>query len=257
MRVLILAAGYGTRLYPLTKDTPKPLLPIQGKPLVDYLLEKVQNLPDLRAVMVVTNNKFFPHFQNWAKQHQNFKNESPLKENSPRAQIRILNDGTDSNENRLGSMGDIDFVLRKEAINEDLLVLGGDNLFNQGLDEFVQTAKNKSPRVTIGLFDLRDKGAAKNFGVVSLDQKKRVVSFEEKPQNPQSSLIGMCLYYFPKDSLGLIRDYLNETKRADTSGDYIQWLFKKEDVYAVVFQGKWYDIGSLEAYEEAQKSFRN
>ncbi len=245
MQALILAAGYGTRLYPLTKNTPKPLLPIQGKPLVDYLLEKFQNIPDLRVVMVVTNNKFFPHFQNWAKQHKNFK-----------AEIRILNDGTDSNETRLGSMGDIDFALRKEAVKEDLLVLGGDNLFDQGLDEFVQTAKKKSPRGTIGLFDLKDKRTAKNFGVVSLDQEKRVVSFEEKPQNPQSSLIGMCLYYFPKDSLGLIRDYLNESKRADTSGEYIQWLFKKEDVYAVVFQGKWYDIGSLEAYEEAQKNFR-
>ena len=245
MQILILAAGYGTRLYPLTKDTPKPLLPIQGKPLIDYLLEKVQNLTDLRVVMVITNKKFFPHFQNWAEQHRNLK-----------AAIHVLNDGTDSNETRLGSMGDIDFALRKEAVDEDLLVIGGDNLFNQGLDEFVQTAKKKSPRVTIGLFDLKDKQATKNFGVVSLDQKNRVVAFEEKPQNPQSSLIGMCLYYFPKDSLGLIRDYLNDSKRSDTSGDYIQWLFKREDVYAVTFEGKWYDIGSLEAYEDAQKSFR-
>ena len=245
MKTLILAAGYGTRLYHLTKDTPKPLLPIQGKPLIDYLLEKVQKLSDLKVVMVITNKKFFSHFQNWTKQHQNLKFE-----------IRILNDGTDSNETRLGSMGDIDFALRKEAVDDDLLVIGGDNLFNQGLDEFVQTAKKKSPRVTIGLFDLKNTEAAKIFGVVSLDGKNRVVSFEEKPQNPKSSLIGMCLYYFPKDSLGLIRDYLNDSKRFDTTGEYIQWLFKREDVYAVTFQGKWYDIGSLEAYDDAQKNFR-
>lgn len=247
MQTLILAAGYGTRLYPLTKDTPKPLLPIAGKPLIDYLLEKVQNLSDLRALMVITNNKFYPHFQAWAKQQRNLL---------VKFEIRILNDGTDSNETRLGSMCDIDFALRKEAVDEDLLVVGGDNLFNQGLDDFVQTAKKKSPRVTIGLFDLKDKQAAKIFGVVSLDEKKRVVSFEEKPQNPKSSLIGMCLYYFPKDSLGLIRDYLNDSKRSDTSGDYIQWLLQREDVYALTFQGKWYDIGSLEAYEEAQRSFK-
>jgi len=245
MQILILAAGYGTRLYPLTKDTPKPLLPIQGKPLVDYLLEKIQHLIGLNRIMVVTNKKFHPRFQNWKNQHKDLK-----------VPLSVLNDGSDKNENRLGSMGDINFAVHKEAVEEDLLVVGGDNLFDQPLDEFVQTAKKKSPRVTIGLFDLKDQRAAKNFGVVSLDEKKRVISFEEKPQNPQSSLIGMCLYYFPKDSLGLIRDYLNESKRADTSGEYIQWLFKKEDVYAVVLQGKWYDIGSLEAYEEAQKNFR-
>lgn len=245
MQVLILAAGYGTRLYPLTQNTPKPLLPIQGKPLIDYLLEKIQSLADLRKVTVITNNKFFPHFQSWAGQHRNFKVE-----------IRILNDGTDSNERRLGSMGDIDFALKKEAIDEDLLVIGGDNLFDQGLGGFVQTAKKKSPRVTIGLFDLKDKQTARNFGVVSVDQEKKIVSFEEKPPNPKSSLIAMCLYYFPQDSLGLIQKYLNDSKRSDTSGDYIQWLFKREEVYAVVFQGKWYDIGSLEAYEDAQKNFR-
>ena len=244
MQILILAAGYGTRLYPLTKDTPKPLLPIHGKPLIDYLLEKIQNLDDLNRVIVVTNKKFYPHLQNWAKQHGNWK-----------VPICIVNDGTDSNETRLGSMGDIVFVLKKEAVAEDLLVLGGDNLFDQGLDEFVQTAKKKNPRVTIGLFDLKDKQAARPFGVVSLDADQKVVSFEEKPQNPGSSLIGMCLYFFPQDSLGLVHEYVHNSRRADTSGDYIKWLLKREDVYAVTFQGKWYDIGSLEAYEEAAEKF--
>ena len=245
MQALILAAGYGTRLYPLTQNTPKPLLPIQGKPLIDYLLEKVEGLGSLHRVIVVTNKKFYPHFHDWAQGHKNWKTP-----------ISIVNDGTDSNEARLGSMGDINFVLNKEAGAEDLLVLGGDNLFDQGLDEFMPTAQTKSPKVTIGLFDLKDKQAARHFGVVGLDEQKRVVSFEEKPQNPRSSLIGMCLYYFPKDSLPLIPEYLRNSKKADTSGEYIKWLSQREDVYAVVFPGKWYDIGSLEAYAEAQKNFK-
>ncbi len=245
MNVLILAAGYGTRLYPLTKDTPKPLLPIQGKPLIDYLVDKTRRIDNFSQLVVVTNNKFFIHFEQWARRYKNFK-----------VKIKIVNDGTHSNSDRLGSMGDIDFVLRKLGIKEDLLILGGDNLFDKDLRKFIEQAKEKSPRVTIGLFDIKDKEAAQKFGVVTLDDQKKIIAFEEKPQNPQTTLIGMCLYFFPQDSLPLVSLYLQETKKRDTSGDYIDWLFRREDVYGFTFRGKWYDIGSLEAYDEAQRSFK-
>ena len=245
MNVLILAAGYGTRLYPLTKDTPKPLLPIHDKPLIDYLVDKVRDIDHLSHLIVVTNHKFSPHFKNWTKERKNLK-----------VKIQIMDDGTQSNDDRLGSMGDIDFVLRKLGIKEDILVLGGDNLFDQGLEKFISYAKEKSPRVTTGLFDIKDTDAAKQFGVVNLNDQQKVVAFEEKPKNPQSTLIGMCLYFIPKQSLPLVSTYLQETKKQDTSGDFIKWLFKREDVYGFTFFGKWYDIGSLEAYDEAQKSFR-
>ena len=245
MHFLILAAGYGTRLYPLTKDTPKPLLPVQGRPLIDYLVDKTRCLDNLSQLIVVTNHKFSPHFEHWAKEHKNFK-----------AKIQIVDDGTQSNDDRLGSMGDIDFVLRKLGIREDILILGGDNLFDQDLKKFIEYAKEKIPRITTGLFDIKEKEAAQKFGVVCLNNEKKVIAFDEKPQNPQSTLIGMCLYFLPKQSLPLVATYLQETKRKDTSGDFIKWLSQREDVYGFTFIGKWYDIGSLEAYDEAQRSFK-
>lgn len=245
MQVLILAAGYGTRLYPLTLNTPKPLLPIRSKPIVDYLLDKVKDVPDLSQVVVVTNDKFTPHFEAWAKQHKDFQGK-----------IRIVNDGTKTNEDRLGSMGDIHLVIKELKLNEDLLVLGGDNLFDQDLKTFIQESQKRNGRASIGLFDIHDRQAASKFGVVALDEKNQISSFEEKPKQPKSSLIGMCVYYFPKQTLNKVETYLKEEQKSDTSGDYIKWLSEKEEVYGFTFQGKWYDIGSLEAYEDAQKSFR-
>ncbi len=244
MIALILAAGYGTRLYPLTKDTPKPLLPIQGRPLVDYLLDKLASSSELKSIYLVTNDKFAGHFERWAMSHKNFK-----------APVNIVNDGTTTNENRLGSMGDIKFVLNKIGRKDDLLVLGGDNLFDENLGGFLKMAQTKKPRVTVGVFDIKNKEEAKIYGVLELDNQKRIKSFEEKPAQPKSSLIGMCLYYLTHESLGRVEQYLNESKKSDTSGDYIKWLYQREEVYAFTFHGRWYDIGSLEAYDEAQKEF--
>jgi len=244
MKALILAAGYGTRLYPLTKDKPKPLLEINQKPIIDYLLDKLQPFSNLSEVIVVTNDKFSVPFEHWAKAK---KFSSPMS---------VVNDGTKSNDDRLGSMGDIHFVMQQKHIEEDLLVLGGDNLFDQPLEDFVAKAMADSPKVTIGLYDIRDKNEARKFGVVQLDSKNQVVSFDEKPANPKSSLIGMCLYYLPAPSLNCVGRYLQVSKSADTSGDYIRWLYPQETVFGFKFDGKWYDIGSIEAYQEAQNEFQ-
>ncbi len=244
MQALILAGGYATRLYPLTKDTPKPLLPIQDKPLIDYLLDKMIPIKDLSSVIVVTNDKFYSPFRTWAQGHKDFPVE-----------IQVINDETKTNEDRRGSIGDCDFVLKKGLIQEDLLVIGGDNLFDQDLKGFLRWARQKSPAIAAGLFDIQDKAKATQFGVATLDQQKKVSSFEEKPRIAQTSLIGMCLYFFPKPALGRIGEYLKESKKSDTTGDFIKWLSQKEPVYGFVFTGKWYDIGSLEAYQEAEERF--
>ena len=246
MQVLILAAGYGTRLYPLTKNTPKPLLPCNHKPIINYLLDKVKNFSGLSEIIVITNDKFYVHFKDWAETLKGFP-----------ASIKVLNDGTTSPEDRLGAMGDIDFALKRNKVAEDLLVMGGDNLFNYSLDSYITFSKRNAPKATIGLYDIKETVLALNFGVVQLDHKKKIISFEEKPKTPKSTLIAMCLYYLSKDSLHSVSDYLRETKRSDTTGDYINWLSMRDTVYGFKFEGKWYDIGSIEAYEEAQQDFKS
>ena len=209
-------------------------------------LDKVRNFGDLNEVLVVTNDKFYKDFQKWSETHQEVS-----------FNISVINDHTKTNEDRLGSIGDIDFTLKEKAINEDVLIMGGDNLFDFNIEEFVNFSKHKSPHVSIGLYDIKDLNKAELFGVVVLDEENRIASFEEKPKRPKSTLIGMCLYYLPKDSLVFIGQYLSEVKKSDTAGGYIRWLREGYDVYGFQFEGKWYDIGSIASYQDAQNSFMN
>ncbi len=245
MKVLILAAGYGTRLKELGENTPKALLPISGKPLINFILKTIEKLPGLNEVFVVTNDKFAGHFEKWSKEQKWL----PYK-------ITVVNDGTKTPETRLGSIGDIDFVLKQKKVQDDLLVVGGDNLFDFNIEEYIRFASKKNDCVSLGLYDIKDLSEAKLFGVVALDGSGKVTSFEEKPQQPKSTLIAMCFYYLPKSTLGLVADYLKDVGKSDTAGDYIRWLHKKTHVYGFQFSGKWYDIGSIEAYHEAQKAFK-
>jgi glucose-1-phosphate thymidylyltransferase len=244
LKVLILAAGYGTRLYPLIKDTPKALLEINEKPLINYILDRIVDLDKLNEVILVTNEKFYSVFVKWAQEQETFPHK-----------IKVVNDGTKTPEDRLGSIGDIEFALKQEKIKEDVLVIGSDNLFDYNIEAYVQFSLSNSPAVSIGLYDISDLKEATKFGVVKLGRQGKIASFEEKPQNPASTLVAMCFYYLPKKSLGLIGDYLLELKKSDTAGDYIRWLVVNHDVYGFKFVGKWYDIGSIEAYKEAQKKF--
>lgn len=244
MKALILAAGYGTRLASVFKDTPKPLIPVGKKPLIDYVVDKLADIKSLSEIVVVSNNKFTPHFQKWAA--------SKVGRICP---IRIVNDGTNTPEERLGSVGDIRYVWQKESSLQDWLVIGGDNLFDQNLSVFMDFAICKIPAVTIGVFDIKDITAATKFGVLGLDKNQRVTSFQEKPKDPVSSIIAMCVYYFPKQTLGFLEEYLSQSKAVDAAGSYIQWLTEKKNVYGFQFSGKWYDIGSIESLEEARAHF--
>ncbi len=243
MKALILAAGYGTRLYAIVKDTPKALLPINKKPLVNYTLDKLKTIKGLNEIIVVTNNKFHKIFQDWAKA-LNFP-----------CRITVVNDRTNTPEERLGSIGDIKFALDNAKINDDLLVVGGDNLFDFDISQYINFAVSKQ-KAAIGVYDIHNLEEAKLFGVVAVDNNAKITSFEEKPAAPKSTLIAMCFYYFPKDTLGLLAQYLKETGKADKAGDYIKWLYQKVDVYGYKFSGKWFDIGSVESYNEAQENFK-
>ncbi len=243
MKALILAGGYGTRLAAIAKNTPKPLLTVADKPLIDYAVEKLRPVVGLTEIVVVTNNKFYENFLQWAKSHTG-------------TEIRVVNDGTNTNEERLGSVGDLNYVWSKERVADDWLIIGGDNLFDQGLEVFMSWAVSKEPAVTIGLYDIGDIKAAVKFGVCALDKEGKVISFQEKPEHPASSKIAMCLYYFPKETLGYIEEFRKESNTLDAAGSYIKWLSEKKNVYGFNFSGKWYDIGSIESLEDARAHFK-
>lgn len=252
MKALILAAGYGTRLYPLTKKYPKALLPVAGRPILDYIVGKIARVKEITAIVVVSNDKFFPQFKAWAKK---FNAKPPIR-------IKILNDGTKTEDDRKGAIGDIHFALSKETILEDALILGGDNLFEDGLSGFVKFAQTKRSQAIVGIYDiakpaLRGKQQiASNYGVVKLGPAGKIIDFTEKPRRPQSSLIATCIYYFPKEKLQYFQEYLNDPgNEYDSSGSFISWLSRKEDVFGFILKKRWYDIGDPQVYKEANREF--
>jgi glucose-1-phosphate thymidylyltransferase len=244
MKALILAAGYATRLYPLTKEYPKPLLRLNKKPIIDYIIDKLEDINDIDEIIVVTNSKFIFHFRRWAKKKKIQKT------------LSLVDDLTGSLKDRLGAIGDMRFAIDKKCINEDLLVIGGDNLFDGGLRKLLTFSKTHKKNPVIGIYNIRNREKAKHYGVIKLDKENRLIDFQEKPKKPNSGLVAMCLYYFPKNRLGLIKKYLdNKDKKLDATGLYIDWLRKETPVYGFVFGGRWYDIGDHKFYNEAKQKF--
>jgi glucose-1-phosphate thymidylyltransferase len=242
MKVLILAAGYGTRLYPYTRYFPKPLLKVNKRPLIDYLLDKVARCGDLSRIAVVTNARFLKHFEVWKK-------TSELKN-----KIRIINDMSTSPRNKLGAIADMSLGIAKEGLGEDYLVLGGDNFLEERLEDFIAFARKKKPYITIGVVDVGSRFRVKEYGVVILGAGKKIIDFEEKPLKPRSSLAAMCLYYFPRSKLGLIRKCISSTKfHFDNIGAYIGWLTKNDSVYGYAFKKMWFDVGRPETYRKLNR----
>ncbi len=242
MDVLILAAGYATRLYPLTKNTPKPLLKVGDKTIVEHILSKLGTVKNLDQAYVVTNDKFYPSFNTWAKTAK-----TPFK-------LKILNDGTTSNEDRLGAIGDIHFVVGKEKINDDILVIAGDNLFGFSLANFVEFFNNKKSSI-VAFHDLKDNEKVKGKYGVGILQGSKVVDFEEKPANPKSSLASTACYLFRKEDLPYIAD-LAKSGKADAPGNLIKYLAKNSEVHGFVFSEHWFDVGTFESLEEAKKVYK-
>lgn len=245
MKVLILAAGYGTRLYPHTKNTPKPLLELGGRPIINHLLNKMEDLDGICGVSVVTNARFFSQFSAWKK---------GLNTSWP---VDIINDLTTSPANKMGAIKDMRLVFAENGYDDDYLVIGGDNIFKQGLAKFVDFARAKTGKVSVGLFDIKDKGQACHYGVVNLDGQSRVVEFLEKPAKPKSSLVAMCLYYFSRKALPRIEEYLgNPSNPPDAVGSYFSWLCARDDVYGFIFRGSWFDIGYSRIYKQAAEALK-
>ena len=245
MKQIILAAGYATRLYPLTENTPKPLLPVAGEPMIEHVLASSAAIGHIDRTLVVTNTKFAGHFQEWLAGYQ---------EAHPDFNGAIVNDGTTSNEDRLGAIGDLQLVLEQEAIDDDVLVIAGDNLFTGDLRGFGARCRETNAPV-LGLYDVGTREEARKYGVVAVDDDDRLTSFEEKPEEPKSTLIGIALYYYPRATLPEISRYIKEGNNPDQPGRLVQWLYPQQPVYTWTVPGDWLDIGSRETLEAANTLF--
>lgn len=244
MKVIILAAGYATRLYPLTLNQPKPLLPVAGKPMIEYVLDNLSPVGGIDRVYVVTNAKFAGHFQKWA---DGYETRAELK-------FTIVNDGTTDDKTKLGAIGDVHFVLQSQNVDDDIIIVAGDNLFSKRLEGFGKFCREKNAPV-LALYDVGDLEQIKKYNSITLDKEGRVTFFEEKPKNPTSTLTGIALYYYPKATLPLIRQYIADGNNPDQPGRLVQWLYPRTPVYTWQVPGIWYDIGSKETLEEANRIF--
>jgi glucose-1-phosphate thymidylyltransferase len=241
MHALILAAGYGTRLYPLTQTVAKPLLPLAGRPMVDYLLDAIHAVDEVEAVHLVTNGKFAASFLEWAKARD----------------VQVHDDGTTSEDERLGAIGDIQFVVDRAGLqHEDLLVVAGDNLFDFSLADYVRWWHGKGEASAVALHDVGSRELAAHYGVAELDENERLRSFVEKPDEPQSTLAATAAYVYHRAHVPLVRRYLDEGNVPDQPGRLVEWLLARVPVYGYRMDGDWRDIGDAGQLLEADNRLR-
>lgn len=241
MKALILAAGYATRLYPLTLDRPKALLPVGGKPMLDHLMEQLEQVEGLDEVYVVTNSKFAEAFREWAAARSGLP-------------LRIIDDGTVDDDSKLGAIGDLDLTIREAELDDDLIVLAGDNLFSESIAPFPVFALRKGGPA-LGVYDVGDLDTIRRYSVIELDDDDRVTRLEEKPERPRSTLAGIALYFYPRSALRYVREYLKDGNNPDQPGRLVQWLYPRTAVYGWRVPGRWFDVGSKETLAEADRAF--
>jgi glucose-1-phosphate thymidylyltransferase len=243
MNALILAAGYATRLYPLTLNKAKPLLAVGGKPIIEWVTDNLVDVPNLETTYVVTNDKFASDFQAWSERYQS---------RHPEFKLKIINDGSQTDEDKLGAIGDINFVVTRENLTRDgLLIIAGDNLFTESLTGFVACAKETE--ATVAVYDVGDIEAIKKYGNITVDADGIITHFEEKPQKPRGTLAAIAIYYYSPKVLSLLTTYLAAGNNPDQPGRFVQWLYTREPVKTFQIKGNWLDIGSKETLEKADQ----
>ena len=241
MKAIVLAAGYATRLYPLTLDQPKHLLQVGGRPILERLLGQLATIESLERVYIITNAKFAGRFREFAESW------------AGPPEVVVVDDGTTSETDKLGAIGDLALVIRRAALDEDLLVAAGDSVFSEGgLDEFVRFGLDRDAPV-IAASELGDLEAIKSYSAIATDSGGRIVAFEEKPAEPKSSLAGIALYFYPRSALPLVGRYLAEGNNPDQPGRLVEWMYERTPFYVWEVPGRWYDIGSPETLEQADR----
>ena len=241
MKCLILAAGYATRLYPLTENFPKPLLKVQDKPILDWLIDDIDAAGEVDEYIVISNHKFAHHFDAWAK--------------DKKQKITVVDDGTESNETRLGAVKDIQFAIDKLGLDDDMLVIAGDNLLDFSLTRFIAYAKQKQASCIMRYYEGDEKKLLK-CGVVTIDELDRILRMTEKSPNPETHWCCPPFYYYTKADARLVEKGIEAGCGTDAPGSYIAWLCTQTPVYAMEMPGSRYDIGNLESYEKVQLTYK-
>ena len=241
MKAIILAGGYATRLQPLTDHLSKCLLPVGGRPIVDWILDRIRDLREVDAVHVVTNSRFAEDFERWA---------------ATKPAIVVHDDGTTSNDDRLGAMGDVAFTIARAGIDDDVLVVAGDNLFDYSLRDYVAYWRDKGVASAVAVHDVGDLRLAGQYGIVETAADDRIVGFLEKPSEPASTLAATATYLYHREHVPLVSRYLAEGNAPDQAGSFIAWLHQREPVYAYSFPGSWVDIGDPAQLLEADNRVR-
>ena len=246
MKNIVIAAGYATRLYPLTENFPKPLLKIGERSILDRILDDVEGIEDIDEHIIVTNHKFAEIFNNWVSERKQKPGTKPL---------RIIDDGTTDNENRLGAVKDLLLAIDEFGINDDIMVLAADNVLDFSFQGFVDFFKQKNTSVIMchhepELYKLQ------RTGVIAVDDDMKVLEMQEKPEHPVSNWAVPPFYIYKKNDLPLIRDCLNHGCGFDAPGNLAHYLVNATTIHAWIMPGSRYDIGSLDSYKEAQILFQ-
>ena len=241
MKCLILAAGYATRLYPLTENFPKPLLKVGEKTILDWLVDDIDAIGLVDEYVVISNHKFAPYFDAWAK--------------TKMQRVTIVDDGTSSNETRLGAVKDIQFAIDQLGLDDDMLVIAGDNVLDFSLTKFIAYAREKKTSCVMRYYEASEAKLRKT-GVASVDENDLILSLEEKPENPKSHWCTPPFYFYTKNDARLVKKGIEQGCGTDAPGSYIAWLCTQVPVHSMEMPGSRYDIGNLESYEQVQKTYK-
>lgn len=241
MKCLILAAGYATRLYPLTENFPKPLLEVGDKTILDWLVDDIDNASLVDEYVVISNHKFAHHFDDWAK--------------TKKQKISVVDDGTSTNETRLGAVKDIQYAIDQLKLDDDMLVIAGDNVLDFSLTKFIEYAKGKNTSCIMRYYESDEKKLLK-CGVVTVDENDKILNMTEKSPNPATHWCCPPFYYYSKADAKLVQKGIDSGCGTDAPGSYIAWLCQQTTVHAMEMPGKRYDIGNLESYEKVKVEYK-
>jgi len=244
MKAIILAAGYATRLYPLTKDRPKPLLPVAGKPMIDYIIDELETIDSIDIIYVVTNHRFIGCFLEWAAAPRNGKKP-----------VKIIDDGTTDEENRKGAIGDIYYVIEQENLDDELMIIAGDNLFTFKLKDYYAFYEKKRADCVCAK-KVADREYIKQLAVAVTYNDGKITELVEKSPDPPSDLGVYATYIYTKDTAKLFKTYIEDGNKPDAPGFFVQWLYKIRDVYVYIMNGECYDIGTHQLYADVNEIFK-